>query len=112
MPHHIKTIRSDVVQSGKCMLELRLDRVAAAGAEPFNESIATAMPLPIDGDGIVEFRGTDFWKEARIEDVGHEFVAGRNDLHLLDFGRKYANSFRRPNPPSLAHGAFPHEQSS
>jgi len=105
VPHHIELIGSNVIQTGERMLELRLDCIGRVRVEPFNETIATAMPFPIKVYGIIEFHRTDRGKKARFQDFGYEFVAGGNDRCLFALGRKYANALWRPNPLSPAHGA-------
>lgn len=105
VPHHIESIASKVIQTGKRMLELRLDFIGRVRAESFNETIAAAMPYPIKVYGIIEFRWTDRGKKARLQDFRYEFVAGSNDRLLFTLGWEHAHLLRCPNPPSLAHGA-------
>ncbi|MGA3310286.1 MAG: hypothetical protein ABSD08_17005 [Xanthobacteraceae bacterium] len=105
VPHHIESIGSNVIQTGERMLELRLDCIGRVRAEPFNETIATAMPFPTKVYGIIEFRRTDRGKKARLQDFGYEFVAGSNDRCLFTLRWEYANVLRRPNPLSPSHGA-------
>ena len=87
VPHHIEAIVGKVVQAGERMFELRRDCVGTIRAEPFNETIAAAMPFPVKVYGIIEFRWTYRGKKARLQHIGHELVAGRNDCCFLTLGR-------------------------
>lgn len=103
MPHHIESIGRNVIQTGERMLELRLDCIGRVRAEPFNETIATAVPFAIKVYGIIELRRTDRGKKARLQDFGYEFIAGGSDRCLFTL-RRHAIARRRPNPLSPAHG--------
>jgi hypothetical protein len=104
MPHHVETIGSQIIQTGERVLELRLVCIGRIEAESFNETIAAAMPFPVEIYGIIEFGWMDRGKKARLQDFGCEFIAGGNDRLLFTLRWHNANVLWRRNPSSPVHG--------
>src|SRR5665213_4248614 len=76
-PGQIEAIPTDVFQPGEGRLELRRVGTRVIGAVPREEPVLVAMPFAVDGDRIIELRGTDLGQKPRPQHLGDEHLAGR-----------------------------------
>src|SRR5258708_25324787 len=93
MVGQVETIPVDVFETCEGRLEFRLVRTGVVGPEARDEAVLVAVPLPVNGNRIIELGGADLRKKARLEYFGDEVLAGRRDGRLLA---------RRPFVPSAS----------
>jgi hypothetical protein len=99
----IEAISADIIEPGKRRLKLRLERIRAVAAEPDNEAILVAVPLPVQADRIVELGRADRRKKARRQNLGDQLLAGRRDNRLCDRRHLGPGSTADINPAPLDH---------
>jgi hypothetical protein len=77
---------ADVFQARKRRVEFRGGGARVVRAVPHEKPVLVAMPFAVDGDRIIELRGTDLSEKTRSQHFGQEFLAGRGDGRLLSEG--------------------------
>jgi len=105
VPQKIEAVPADVVQPGEGRVKFRCQGVGVIAAVACEEPVPIAMPLAVDGDGIIEHGGgTDLGKEPRSQHLGDEPFTGRGNCRL--FGRRWliAGPATDMNPGTSRHG--------
>lgn len=85
MPHpvDIKAISSHAVDAGERRIELLAAIVFHARSVALHEAVTSGRPCAMDIDHIVPLRRPDLRQEARLQNVAHEGLAGRDDGFLF-----------------------------
>src|SRR5215468_874743 len=79
----VESIPANVFKACERCLEFRLIRIGAVGPVAGDEAIFVAVPLPVDGDRIIELGGADLGQKAWLEHVSDELLARRGDHRFL-----------------------------
>src|SRR5206468_3048406 len=72
----VENVPADVSEACEGRLEFRLVRTRVIGPVAYEEAVLVAVPLPGNGDRIIELRRTDLGEKARLEHFSDELLAG------------------------------------
>jgi hypothetical protein len=86
MVGQLESIPANVFKACERCLEFRLIRIGVVGPAAGDEAVYVAVPLPADGDRIIELGGADLGQNVWLEHISDELLACAGDDRFLARG--------------------------